>query len=125
MLTVPGAELGKLAFSGFLDRYFTEEGLLPQWSKLEFPEPLSCETGQGSLEGGEAGSWVLGSRDLGGYMGLSQGGSGGSVTRLALEPEAMGDVVAACLSHFCCYHRLSGLVKVCLLAQSWNREAGC
>lgn len=41
MLTVLGAELGKLTFSGVLNRYFTEERLLYQtwkaWSKLKFP----------------------------------------------------------------------------------------
>lgn len=53
MLTVLGAELGKLTFSGVLNRP-TEERLLYQtwktWSKLK---SLSCEVSQESLGDGE------------------------------------------------------------------------
>lgn len=63
MLMVLGAELGKLIFSGVLNRYFKRRGCCIRLGKRGAnSSPLSCEANQGSLgdeEGRKCGPGAL------------------------------------------------------------------
>lgn len=123
MLMVLGAELGKLIFSGVLNRYFKRRGCCIRLGKRGAnSSPLSCEANQGSL-GDEEGRKCGPGCPLGEHTSLYQRDSGGSVISLWMSwnHQQWGtlwlSVLVICVT-VTKYHRPSSLESVHLLVQS-------